>query len=169
MHNSMTAELLSLPLPEALKAIGSFNTLDYLPDSICEPVQDLVDTALACFPEAQAAFWELMDAQSSSQMEGSFNYVLDAYRLLLPAVEGARYPLSAQNGVQDVVLDADTPLLVMLPKVQAMELDATFPATEGPLYHYQTAEDPTPMTMVTGLVAGDKGHGHVVRLRSDAA
>ncbi|WP_441411997.1 hypothetical protein [Arthrobacter sp. 2MCAF14] len=155
---------MTLSLEEAVKAIGSFNTLDNLPDSIWEPVQDLADAALACFPEAQAAFWELMDSQEpfAPETEGSFNYIVDAHRLLLPAVEAVSYPLIAKNGDEDVVINMNTPLIVMLPQTQAMgvlqfaaesdpngalttdaEFDALLQMTESLLDRYPAAQDVT--------------------------
>lgn len=137
MSQSLTAALFVLPLSEAMKVLASINSLDHLPDSFADPVQDLADAALACFPEAQAAFWELMDAQGVGPGPETFNYIADAYRLLAPAVASARYPFVAKNGNREVTLDADTPMLVMLPKVQAMELDtasqvAAFPTGSFP-------------------------------------
>ncbi|WP_018771416.1 hypothetical protein [Arthrobacter sp. 162MFSha1.1] len=124
MYNPLTAELLALPLSGALKVLASFNTLEHLPASIFEPVQDLADAALACFPEAEAAFWQLMDAQGLNTGPDTFDYIADACRLLAPAVESAVYPITAKNGAVDVVINIDTPLLVMLPRTQTLELVA---------------------------------------------
>lgn len=119
-----TIALMTLSLEEAVKAIGSFRTLENLPASIWEPVHDLAHAALACFPEAQAAFWELMDSQepSTPETEGAFNHIIDAQLLLARAVETVSYPLIAKNGDEEIVINIDTPLIVMLPQTQAMEL-----------------------------------------------
>lgn len=128
MNHHFTAALLTLPLQEAVEVLGAYGTTKHLPDSAFEALQDLADTALACFPEAEVAFWALMDAEGVGKAPTAFNYLADAYRLLVPAVRDAAYPIIARNGEMSVVIRSDTPLMMMLPRVQVEELSAALQA-----------------------------------------
>lgn len=105
-------ESLALSLPEAVRALGSITTMEYLPESTRDAVQDLADAALACYPGVRDTYYDQMDTQPD------FNHVAEAYKVLAPAVELTVFPLATSYGT----MDADTPLIMMVPEVQAMEL-----------------------------------------------
>lgn len=115
-------EFLSLSIPEAVKVLGSITTVVHLPESTRDAVLDVAEAALACYPEERTVYYELMDDELMD-----FNHVAEAYRILVPAVESTVFPLATEYGA----MDADTPLMMMVPEVQAMEL-LGFAATFGP-------------------------------------
>ncbi len=116
-------EFLSLSVPEAVKVLGSINTVKYLPESTRDAVLDLAEAALACYPDVRDDYYDLMDT------EPDFNHVAEAHRLLTPAVESTAFPLATEYGVMNV----DTPLIMMLSEAHAMEL-LGFAATSEPAH-----------------------------------
>jgi hypothetical protein len=105
-------EFLSLSIPEAMKVLGSINTVEYFPESTRDAVLDLAEAALACYPDARDAYYDLMGSATD------FNQVAEAYRILVPAVESTVFPLATEYGA----MDSDTPLIMTVPEVHAMEL-----------------------------------------------
>lgn len=104
---------LSLSIPAALKAIGSFRSLDGLPEPLIEGVIDTIEALMAVFPEAAVEYNAGVDSLAED-----FNHVAEAHRVLVPAVEAASYPLHTEHGV----MLADTPLTATLSPHNAMAL-----------------------------------------------
>lgn len=114
-------EFLALSIPAAVKVLGTIRTVEHLPDTTRDAVLDLAEAALACYPEVRDAYYARMDDGGMA-----FNHVAEAYRILVPAVENTTFPLATEYGA----MDADTPLIVMVPEAQAMEI-LDFAATVG--------------------------------------
>lgn len=103
---------LSLSIPDAMKALGSFRTLEGLPNALSEGVIDTINALLDMFPDIAVEYYAGMNADKD------FNHVAEAYRLLMPAVEALSYPLHTENGV----ILADTPVTETLSPAAGLDL-----------------------------------------------
>ena len=103
---------LALPIPAAMKVLGSLRTLDHLPDLLQDGVIDMIIALTNCFPEVSEDYYERMN------QEKDFNHAEAAYKVLAPAVEKVSYPLQTPHGL----MDEDTPLTSALTGFQGMEL-----------------------------------------------
>lgn len=106
---------LSQSIPEAMKTLGSFRSLDHLPEPLMHGAVDMIEALMNCFPAAAEIYYPLHDGPETQKI---FNHAEEALRYLTPAVEAATYPLHTEHGT----LSEDTPLAVALTPQQAMML-----------------------------------------------
>lgn len=106
---------LSQSIPEAMKTLGSFRSIDHLPEPLMHGVVDMIEALMNCFPAAAEIYYPLHDAPENG---ADFNHAEEALRFLTPAFEAATYPLRTEHGT----LSADTPLAVAQSPHQAMML-----------------------------------------------
>lgn len=111
---------LALPIPAAMDVLGSFRTLEHLPQPLADGLIDMIEALMNCFPEATGEYYGRMDS-----LEEGFNHAAVAFKVLTPAVEKASYPLQTHSGS----MDEDTPLAMALSEHQALEL--LFECQEG--------------------------------------
>ncbi|MCO4263714.1 hypothetical protein NG697_12410 [Pseudarthrobacter sp. MDT3-26] len=108
---------LSQPIPEAMKTLSSFRSVDDLPETLVHGVVDTIEALMDCFPDVQREYHRIFDLNVTARND-DFNCIETAQRLLAPAVEAATYPLQTEHCLMSV----DTPLAEALTPDHAMML-----------------------------------------------
>lgn len=106
---------LSQSIPEAVKTLASFRSLDDLPEPLMYAGVDMIEALMNCFPAAAEIYYPLHDGPETGK---DFNHAEEALRYLTPVVETATYPLHTEHGT----MSEDTPLAVALTPHEAMML-----------------------------------------------
>lgn len=112
-HTSIS--FLTLTAPEAVDLIGSFRTIEHLPETMAEGVIDIMETIMSLLPAAAETYHALQD---SMHLGEDFNHVQEAYRVLAPALQEATFPLDTAYGD----FDLDSPLTLALAPHNAITL-----------------------------------------------